>query len=655
MIIHARTGVPPTHASPGALSCRGASANRLSAAFLAPSIIEISPNHDKFLELSTAVSFGHRRTLRWLPRARQLRLYYLRNSSSVRLRRLFFLISFVMAALVVTLAAVVLSHAWVELRRAVVGLEKMEQLRAVLVVAELASAERGPANGLMGSALTNDPQKRERLNAARQRTDAAFDTLIEVLETSSMPAVSIRNAAERAREQLQQGRQSVDAEARKPHDERSAATLRHAIGEMFKVIDELTLAMTELTMAGGASFPSTTGTLIAARQAALLREIAGQLGSQFTASITTRQRLTPTEHVAIDRLRGRIEQLRLQLTMGPRMSATPLNVNVATEAVLSQYFGSALTFIDAQTAIGLRDGRYTLDTAEFAARYVPDMKPIVALRDALLEEALNDAQQGLTRTRQLSVWTTLGCALMLALLALTWWLLHRRVVLALTETTELLVTIAQGHLDVEVPNPKYNDEVGDMLGAIAVLRDNSVARNAAEDTIRQMAYYDRLTGLPNRRLLEDRMQQVLANAQRRHSKVAVMFIDLDKFKQVNDQYGHVTGDWLLVQVAERMRTVLRESDTAARVGGDEFVVLLPDTLSAQDAVVVAEKIRQQLELPFVMDNGIELEISSSIGVAMYPDQADNPRDLLHCGDEAMYKAKKHGRNAVEVFEGDGRA
>ncbi len=573
----------------------------------------------------------------------------------MRLRRLFFLISFVMAALVVTLAAVVLSHAWVELRRAVVGLEKMEQLRAVLVVAELASAERGPANGLMGSALTNDPQKRERLNTARQRTDAAFDTLIQVLETSSMPAVSIRTAAERAREQLQHGRQFVDAEARKPHDQRSAASLRHAIGEMFKVIDELTLAMTELTMAGGASFPSTTGTLIAARQAALLREIAGQLGSQFTASITTRQRLTPTEHVAIDRLRGRIEQLRLQLTMGPRVSATPLNVTVATEAMLSQYFGSALTFIDAQTAIGLRDGRYTLDAAEFAARYVPDMRPIVALRDALLEEAINDAQQGLTRSRQLSVWTSLGCALMLALLALTWWLLHRRVVLALTETTELLVTIAQGHLDVEVPAPKYHDEVGDMLGAIAVLRDNSVARNAAEDTIRQMAYYDRLTGLPNRRLLEDRMQQVLANAQRRHTKVAVMFIDLDKFKQVNDRYGHEAGDWLLVQVAERMRTVLRESDTAARVGGDEFVVLLPDTLSAQDAVVVAEKIRQQLEQPFVMDSGIELDISSSIGVAMYPDQADNPRDLLHFGDEAMYKAKKHGRNAVEVFEGDGRA
>jgi diguanylate cyclase (GGDEF)-like protein len=558
-----------------------------------------------------------------------------------------------MAALVITLAAVVLSHAWIELRRAVNGLEKMEQLRTVLVAAELASAERGPANGLMGSALSNDPEKRARLDTARQRTDAAFDALLRVLDASSAPAPSIYSAVQRARDQLQQGRQFVDAEARKPHGDRSSSTLRRAIGEMFMVIDELTLAMTELTMAGGASFPSTTGTLIAARQAALLREIAGQLGSQFTASITMRQRLTPVEQVTINRLRGRIDQLRQQLAVGLRPSDVRLNVQVATEAVLSQYFGSALTFIDTQTAIGLRDGHYALDTAEFAARYVPDMRPIVALRDALLDDAMSDAQQGLEHTRQLSLWTSLGCALMLTLLALTWWLLHRRVVLALTETTELLVTIAQGHLEVKVPAPKHRDEVGDMLGAIAVLRDNSIARKAAEDAIRQMAYYDRLTGLPNRRLLEDRMQQVLASAQRRHAKVAVMFIDLDKFKQVNDQHGHEAGDWLLVQVAQRMRTVLRESDTAARVGGDEFVVLLPDSLSVQDAVTVAEKIRHQMEQPFIMSNGIELSISSSIGVAMYPDQADNPRDLLHYGDEAMYKAKKHGRNAVEVFASEG--
>jgi diguanylate cyclase (GGDEF)-like protein/PAS domain S-box-containing protein len=175
-------------------------------------------------------------------------------------------------------------------------------------------------------------------------------------------------------------------------------------------------------------------------------------------------------------------------------------------------------------------------------------------------------------------------------------------------------------------------------------------RKAAEESIRKMAFFDQLTGLPNRRMMEDRLGQMLALAQREQRTMSLLFVDLDRFKAVNDQHGHAAGDWLLTQVASRMGSVLRTSDTASRIGGDEFVILLPDARKTEDAVLVAEKIRGVLEQPFVMDNGVELGISSSIGVVMYPDQADNVRDLLHFGDEAMYRAKKGGRNAVEVFD-----
>ena len=147
------------------------------------------------------------------------------------------------------------------------------------------------------------------------------------------------------------------------------------------------------------------------------------------------------------------------------------------------------------------------------------------------------------------------------------------------------------------------------------------------------------------------MEQALASARRRGAKVSVLFIDLDKFKQGNDQQGHDAGDWLLQQIAGRMRAALRESDTAARIGGDEFVVLLPDTARVEDAVVAAEKIRREMERPFAMADGVTLQISCSIGVAMYPDQAEASQDLLRFGDEAMFRAKKHGRNAIEVFSG----
>lgn len=216
-------------------------------------------------------------------------------------------------------------------------------------------------------------------------------------------------------------------------------------------------------------------------------------------------------------------------------------------------------------------------------------------------------------------------------------------------TLELELLHKDGHaVPVEVVGNIMLDAQGRPVQVVGSSRDIT-ERKQAEEAIREMAFYDRLTGLPNRRLLEERMRQLIALAEREQRKMAVLFLDLDKFKQVNDLHGHEAGDWLLQRVADRMRSVLRQSDTAARVGGDEFVILLPDADTVEAAVSVAEKIRHQMELPFVMDDGVALDISSSIGVVMYPDQADNGRDLLRYGDEAMYRAKKRGRNAVEVF------
>ncbi len=199
-------------------------------------------------------------------------------------------------------------------------------------------------------------------------------------------------------------------------------------------------------------------------------------------------------------------------------------------------------------------------------------------------------------------------------------------------------------------------ETRQRLGDLTVAGDRAAEqlrreREAAEEAIRQMAFYDRLTNLPNRRLLEDRLVQVLARAQRECHKVALLFIDLDKFKPINDELGHAAGDWLLQRVGERMRKCLRVSDTVARIGGDEFVVLLPDLDAVPDAMRVAAKMRASLGEPFVTDDGRTLAISASIGVVIYPEHATSPRDLLRFGDEAMYRAKKGGRNAVELFAG----
>ena len=158
---------------------------------------------------------------------------------------------------------------------------------------------------------------------------------------------------------------------------------------------------------------------------------------------------------------------------------------------------------------------------------------------------------------------------------------------------------------------------------------------------------DFLTGLPNRYLLSDRIQQLIAKASRENARFAMMFVDLDQFKPINDTYGHAVGDALLRSVAERMVQCVRESDTVARIGGDEFVVLLPMIDAPQDAKLVAEKIRDALNQAFMIGD-IRLSISSSLGIAIYPEHGKDADTLSKTADLTLYRAKELGRNRVEM-------
>lgn len=175
-------------------------------------------------------------------------------------------------------------------------------------------------------------------------------------------------------------------------------------------------------------------------------------------------------------------------------------------------------------------------------------------------------------------------------------------------------------------------------------------RKAADEAIKQLAFYDPLTRLPNRRLLQDRLHQAVAHAKRDGHRLGLIFTDLDKFKPVNDEFGHTSGDELLQAVAHRLQACVRESDTVARVGGDEFVVLLPRIDAAQDALGVAEKIHEVLNQPFTLPGGETVSISSSSGIALYPDHARDETTLTNHADAAMYQAKATGRDRYVLYE-----
>ena len=177
------------------------------------------------------------------------------------------------------------------------------------------------------------------------------------------------------------------------------------------------------------------------------------------------------------------------------------------------------------------------------------------------------------------------------------------------------------------------------------LDDRARALRAADQAM-QLALYDPLTGLPNRKLLDERISLAIANAKRNRSHIVFLFIDLDKFKPVNDNYGHAYGDLLLKEVAQRLQGCMRASDTASRLGGDEFVTLLCDIDGKPAALVVANKILQQLMKPYEIAGHV-FEISASIGAAVYPDDAKDGRSLIKRADQAMYEAKNSGRATVK--------
>jgi diguanylate cyclase (GGDEF)-like protein/PAS domain S-box-containing protein len=186
------------------------------------------------------------------------------------------------------------------------------------------------------------------------------------------------------------------------------------------------------------------------------------------------------------------------------------------------------------------------------------------------------------------------------------------------------------------------DDYDEVRNYVAIFADIT-SRKDREERLEYLATHDSLTDLPNRALFYDRLNHALTRAQRNQCLVAVMFLDLDGFKEVNDTYGHALGDRLLKAVAQRLESCVRQSDTMARLGGDEFAGLIDELTSLAGATIVAQNLITALEKPFLID-AVELSVTGSIGVSVYPIDGGNADLLLRKADVAMYRAKSRGKN-----------
>jgi diguanylate cyclase (GGDEF)-like protein/PAS domain S-box-containing protein len=215
----------------------------------------------------------------------------------------------------------------------------------------------------------------------------------------------------------------------------------------------------------------------------------------------------------------------------------------------------------------------------------------------------------------------------------------------ITERRQAQAALAQAH---ELLEHRVIERTAELAEANSQLQEEVFERIRAEQRIWHIAHHDALTGLPNRALLHDRLDQVLAQAGRNGHRVAVMFLDLDRFKSINDTLGHDVGDELLRSVAVRLQEVVRAADTVSRLGGDEFVIVLPDVSSPEDAQRVAEKVVDVLA-PAVAIHGHELRATPSIGISLFPDDGNDAYTLMKNADTAMYHAKAEGRNNYQFF------
>jgi diguanylate cyclase (GGDEF)-like protein/PAS domain S-box-containing protein len=224
--------------------------------------------------------------------------------------------------------------------------------------------------------------------------------------------------------------------------------------------------------------------------------------------------------------------------------------------------------------------------------------------------------------------------------------LRRGELMPLPETA-LLVRRDGKEVPIEDTVAPIRDKEGNFTGAVNVFRDVSEAREATR-RLRHGAHHDALTGLPNRVLLDDRIGRAISTAERHGGKVAVLYLDLDGFKLINDTQGHAVGDKLLQLVTARLLACVRDCDTVCRIGGDEFVVLLPKVVLPEDAATTARRILDCMNPPHAIDGRVVM-VTASIGISLYPDDARSAGDLLANADAAMYEAKSSGRAGFVFF------
>lgn len=528
-------------------------------------------------------------------------------------------------------------------------------VRATVTAMEKVSAERGPMNAALGADSPVPQPLLDALQAARARSDASIAQLLTLYRAPLSPdsAKEFTNI-QRIRYALIQARAEADRLIALPREAVSGYAVLTAVDGMVALVPELQAAMAEsvgVVMQNEADAPSL---LTLALLASDLREQAGLLGSTFTPALAKQRQLTDSDEYRIERVLGRIDQLRALLET--RIATRPkLRASLVYMDLQRLYFGEGMHYLEeVRDMAALQPGGADISTAELARDYVPLMASITQFRDLMLDNIEESMRQRRADAVRLLVITLVAVTMLAAALMLSLGQFRRRVIRPFVQATRIIGAIADGKAMSTIPVGQYRGEVDGMFKALRVLEDNATARKQLERErdrlivdLAVMAETDFLTGLLNRRAFEHRFDQALTQWSGSEEVLAFILFDIDDFKGINDTYGHASGDQALKTVADLCRETWRQSDVVARVGGEEFAVLCR-TRTAEQAVAAAERMRVCIARASVpAENGAVFALTASFGVAYASWRNTGAADtLFRQADELLYQAKMSGKDRV---------
>ena len=577
----------------------------------------------------------------------------------MRLRKLFLITT---SLLLTCVAAMLLRNMSVEWKAYVSvqhGLKAIDTAYLAMKAAEKVSFERGPSIGVMGDGMGQNTAVRAKLDKAREESNAALRLAVDAIVLNSTPEhASARTKLLMAQKKLNLARQKIEGVAALPASDRAPNVSMNAIDDMFAVVDTIFESVTLLSTQAEIIYPELSDALASARLAAELREITGRLGSQFTKAISEQKPLGERELKNITRLEAQIEQLLRLIEIKTDSRQSDPKISAAMANLKARYFATGLPFIEGLTDIGKKDGRYKMTTPEFIARYVPEMKSIVELRDVMISEAISGGLRRHSSAKQeLALNVALGVIVFLIESA-AFLMIRRRILHPLLETTQLLNGLAIGSpnsLDAPIDSTR-GDEIGDIQRAAATLQGLIRQKQQLEfdrehliAELERVAKTDYLTGLFNRRAFANAAAMRIEKSIQERWHASIIIFDIDHFKMINDRHGHQAGDYVLAEIAKLAQAACRSSDTVCRYGGEEFIVIAEDCDSPK-ALKLAERLRFAIaQNHFLIEDDRTIRATASFGVSTIEVTKDQDlATLIKQADQALYAAKGTGRNVVMV-------